>query len=97
LYGYYLFSQWFQEGPKSNLGITAPAFPNLFFVYGPNSNLGHNSIIFMIECQVNYIVKLLGMAKKNSSWRYLQVKTEAVEESYETHVRKALIGKVNTT
>jgi len=87
-------TKWFQEGPKCMLGITAPDFPNLFFVYGPNSNLGHNSIIFMIECQVNYIMKLLAMAKKNPSWKYVQVLKECVDDYYETHVRKALIGKV---
>jgi hypothetical protein len=31
-------------------------FPNFFMLYGPNTNLGHNSIIFMIECQVQYII-----------------------------------------
>ena len=36
-----------------------PGFPNLFMLYGPNTNLGHNSIIFMLECQVHYIVSLL--------------------------------------
>ena len=77
------------------LGITAPDFPNLFFVYGPNSNLGHNSIIFMIECQVNYIIKLLDMKKSNPSWKYLQVKRDAVENFYETHIQKALVGKVS--
>jgi hypothetical protein len=63
-------------------------------VYGPNSNLGHNSILFMIECQVNYIVRLLKLAKANPAWRYLQVTKEAVDRAYDTHVRKALVGKV---
>ena len=45
-----------QEGAEAYLGITMPKFPNFFMLYGPNTNLGHNSIIFMIECQVNYVV-----------------------------------------
>ena len=76
------------------MGITAPNFPNLFVLYGPNSNLGHNSIIFMIECQVNYVIKLLRMARNNPAWKYIQVKNEIVQEYYEKHVRQALIGKV---
>ena len=76
------------------MGITAPNFPNLFVLYGPNSNLGHNSIIFMIECQVNYVIKLLKMARNNYAWKYIQVKNEIVQEYYEKHVRQALIGKV---
>ncbi len=35
--------------------MAVPQFPNLFMLYGPNTNLGHNSILFMIEQQVAYI------------------------------------------
>jgi cation diffusion facilitator CzcD-associated flavoprotein CzcO len=41
------------------LGIAVPRLPNLFFLLGPNSGLGHNSIIFMIEAQIGYIMKCL--------------------------------------
>ena len=47
------------DGPESYLGITASGFPNLFMLYGPNTNLGHNSITFMIERQVEYILKAM--------------------------------------
>jgi hypothetical protein len=30
-------------------------YPNFFMLYGPNTNLGHNSIIFMLECQIAYV------------------------------------------
>lgn len=49
----------------------------------------------MIECQVNYIIKLLEMARKSTTWKYIQVTQEAVESYYDTHIRKALRGKVN--
>ena len=39
------------RAPRAYRGITVAGFPNLFLMYGPNTNLGHNSIIFMIECQ----------------------------------------------
>ncbi len=45
-----------RDGAEAYLGITLPDFPNLFILYGPNTNLGTNSIIFMIESQVNYVL-----------------------------------------
>ena len=47
------------EGARAHLGITVPGFPNLFILYGPNTNLGHNSIIFMIERQVTHLMAAL--------------------------------------
>jgi 4-hydroxyacetophenone monooxygenase len=58
--GQSLRSVWGEEDPRAYLGMTAPGFPNLFFLYGPNVNLGHGgSYIFLAECQINYIVDLL--------------------------------------
>ncbi len=45
------------------LGMTVPHFPNFFMMYGPNTNLGGNSIIFMIECQARYIIQALQALK----------------------------------
>jgi cation diffusion facilitator CzcD-associated flavoprotein CzcO len=56
--GRLLQDEW-AGGAKAYLGISVAAFPNLFLMYGPNTNLGHNSIIFMIECQANYILDCL--------------------------------------
>lgn len=42
------------DGAQAHLGITVSGFPNLFMLYGPNTNLGHNSIIFMLERQISY-------------------------------------------
>lgn len=44
-------------GAEAHHGMTVSGFPNFFMLYGPNTNLGHNSIIFMIECQANYITQ----------------------------------------
>jgi 4-hydroxyacetophenone monooxygenase len=55
-----LRDRWGDDDPRAYLGITAPGFPNLFMLYGPNTNLGHGgSIIFHTECQVHYIVQAL--------------------------------------
>ncbi len=45
------------EGAESFLGITVSRFPNFFMLVGPNTGLGHNSMIFMIEAQIHYILQ----------------------------------------
>jgi hypothetical protein len=45
-----------KDGAEAYLGINVAGFPNFFMLYGPNTNLGHNSIIFMLECQVRYVM-----------------------------------------
>jgi 4-hydroxyacetophenone monooxygenase len=47
------------EDPRAYLGITIPEFPNLFCLYGPNTNPVVGSVIFMLECQVRYITGCL--------------------------------------
>ena len=51
--------QAWSNGPEAYLGVTVHGFPNFFVLYGPNTNLGHNSITFMLERQVEYAVKAL--------------------------------------
>jgi cation diffusion facilitator CzcD-associated flavoprotein CzcO len=48
-----------EGSPKAYRGITVSGFPNLFLLVGPNTGLGHTSIIFMIESQVAYILDAL--------------------------------------
>ncbi len=50
---------WRNQPAASRLGISVAGFPNLFMLVGPSTGLGHNSIIFMIEAQVDYIIKAL--------------------------------------
>jgi cation diffusion facilitator CzcD-associated flavoprotein CzcO len=56
--GRHLREDW-AERPQAYLGLSVAHFPNMFMLYGPNTNLGHNSITFMHERQVEYIVKTL--------------------------------------
>lgn len=46
-----------RSGAEAYLGITVSGFPNLFMLYGPNTNLGHNSIVYMLESQIRYITQ----------------------------------------
>jgi cyclohexanone monooxygenase len=54
--GVHLRDAW-ADGAHAFLGITTSGFPNLFMLYGPNTNAG--SIMYMIECQVDYILRAL--------------------------------------
>jgi len=74
--------------PRAYLGITVAGFPNLFLMYGPNTNLGHNSIIFMIECQTNYI---LGCLDEMDSRGLASIDLRRdVMESFDARVQKEL-------
>ncbi|HEY0889145.1 MAG TPA: NAD(P)/FAD-dependent oxidoreductase [Nocardioides sp.] len=44
-----------EAGAAAYKGTTVPEFPNFFFVIGPNTGLGHSSMVFIIESQVQYI------------------------------------------
>ena len=46
------------DGARAHLGLTVPGFPNLFCVYGPNTNLGGSSIIGMLEAQAGWIAQV---------------------------------------
>jgi cation diffusion facilitator CzcD-associated flavoprotein CzcO len=48
-----------RDGPYAYRGVAVPDFPNMFILYGPNTNLGHTSIIVMLEAQYGYIVQCL--------------------------------------
>jgi cation diffusion facilitator CzcD-associated flavoprotein CzcO len=77
-----------RDGAEAHLGLTIAGFPNLFLMYGPNTNLGHNSIIFMIECQVNYALRCIQeLVRRNLA--YLDVKPEAMR-TYNEEVQAEL-------
>ena len=66
-------------GAEAHRGVAVAGFPNFFMLYGPNTNLGHNSIIFMIECQANYVAQCV-QALQNGRLRYIDVRKEAMAE-----------------
>ncbi len=68
-----------RDGAEAYLGITVADFPNFFMLYGPNTNLGSNSIIFMIECQANYIMQCL-KAMEAKQAKTLDVKPTVMRE-----------------
>lgn len=52
------------HGVAAHRTVAVPGFPNFFMLLGPNSGLGHNSVILMIEAQVNYVMQLITRAAK---------------------------------
>lgn len=52
-----------RDGAEAYLGLTVSGFPNLFLLYGPNTNLGHNSIIYMLESQIRYVLGCVRMIR----------------------------------
>jgi cation diffusion facilitator CzcD-associated flavoprotein CzcO/acetyl esterase/lipase len=46
-----------QDGAQAYLGMSVPGFPNFFMLYGPNTNLGHNSILYMLESQMAHVLR----------------------------------------
>lgn len=69
-----------KDGAEAHRGVAVAGFPNFFMLYGPNTNLGHNSIIFMLECQINYILQAID-ALKNPKLRYIDVR-KAAEDAF---------------
>ncbi|GAA4667556.1 NAD(P)/FAD-dependent oxidoreductase [Amycolatopsis dongchuanensis] len=58
-----LAKEWAAEGMRTHLGITVAGFPNLFFLLGPNTGLGHNSVVFMVESQAHYIAEAIDLVE----------------------------------
>jgi 4-hydroxyacetophenone monooxygenase len=52
-----LRDSWSDDDGRAYLGITTPGFPNLFFLYGPNTNPPGGSYITIAEAQVRYVVE----------------------------------------
>lgn len=65
------------DGPSAYLGVTTTGFPNLFMLYGPNTN-GGNSIILMLEHQVEYLLRLVdALEAEGDDW--LDVRPEVMD------------------
>ncbi len=57
--GQRLVDVWREKGMQAHRGTTVAGFPNLFFLVGPNTGLGHTSMVYVIESQVQYVLESL--------------------------------------
>jgi cation diffusion facilitator CzcD-associated flavoprotein CzcO len=58
-----LAEHWSETGAQAYLGSAIPGFPNLFMVAGPNTGIGHTSLVVMMEAQLKYItdaIRIMG-------------------------------------
>src|SRR5215471_2874870 len=65
-----------QHGAEAYKGTTVSGFPNLFMIVGPNTGLGHNSMVYMIESQVTYVMDAIRQMRAHG-WRAVDVAPEA--------------------
>lgn len=89
--GQSLAAEW-QQGPHAYLGTTVSGFPNLFIMIGPNTGLGHNSMVYMIESQLNYILDCLRVMERQHL-RAVDVRPEA-QEAFLEEMRRRTKGTV---
>jgi cation diffusion facilitator CzcD-associated flavoprotein CzcO len=82
-------SETWQGSPQAYVGTTVAGFPNLFLLYGPNLNLGHSSIVYMLESQVRYVMKALRAMGEGT----LEVRGE-VQEEWNAYLQERLVGTV---
>jgi len=86
LRGLKLKDAW-KDGAQAYLGISVSGFPNFFMLYGPNTNLGGNSIIYMLEGQIAYAHRAIE-ALETGQLAWLDVRPE-VQDSFNSWVESA--------
>lgn len=78
---------WLEGGLRAYLGTTVDGFPNLFLMTGPNTGIGHTSVLVMIEAQIRYVIDCLETMSRRGL-ASVEVKEEAVARfSADVHER----------
>jgi cation diffusion facilitator CzcD-associated flavoprotein CzcO/acetyl esterase/lipase len=80
-----------REGVNAYLGMAVAGFPNLFVMYGPNTNLGSGSIIFQLESQMAYIADAVERLRRTGGW--LSVRPE-VQRAFDSEMQSRLSTSV---
>jgi cation diffusion facilitator CzcD-associated flavoprotein CzcO len=68
-----------KDTPEAFLGTTVSGFPNMFVMYGPNTNHGAGSVPFLLECQYNYVLDAMSRLREGG-FRYIDLRPEAQAE-----------------
>jgi cation diffusion facilitator CzcD-associated flavoprotein CzcO len=93
--GISLAKHWATEGMQAHRGLTVAGFPNLFFLVGPNTGLGHNSMVLMIEAQVGHVVQALD-AMSAAGYAVLEPRAD-VQAAYNAELQAELAKTVWST
>lgn len=83
------------EGPQAHRGITVAGMPNVFFLLGPNTGLGHTSVVFMIESQIHYVAKAIRTVRATGAPAMMPRRD--VQERYNDELQRRLSGSVWNT
>jgi cation diffusion facilitator CzcD-associated flavoprotein CzcO len=78
--------------PRAYYGLTVPGFPNLFLIYGPNTNGGTGSVVSTIEAGLNHVIAALA-ALDRAGARRIEVRRQAAD-AFDRELRKALSATV---
>ncbi len=90
-----LHEEWQRTGIAAHRGTTVAGFPNLFLLLGPNTLLGHTSVVLMIEAQIGYVVAALRAAREAGAGA-LEVRRSA-QDAYQARLQADLAGTVWNT
>jgi cation diffusion facilitator CzcD-associated flavoprotein CzcO len=82
-----LAREW-SELPRAYLGLSVPGFPNMFLLYGPNTNGGAGSVIYTIEAGVQHVIEATRELERNRA-RMIEVRRDAAE-GFDRELRAAL-------
>lgn len=78
--------------PRAYLGLSVPGFPNMFLLYGPNTNGGTGSVIYTIESGMSHVIAALEQLGRARAGR-IEVRRRAAE-AFDRELRAALAGSV---
>ncbi|HEY7348400.1 MAG TPA: NAD(P)/FAD-dependent oxidoreductase [Ktedonobacterales bacterium] len=92
--GQTLADAW-REGPRAYLGASVAGFPNLFVLIGPNTGLGHSSMVFMIESQLSYILDCLRLMDRRGI-QAIEVRADA-QGAFNVELQRRMQGTVWTS
>jgi len=85
-------SQVWAGSPQAHLGTTVAGFPNFFILLGPNTGLGHNSVVYMIEAQIEHLLAALRHMRRHGA-SVIEPRPEA-QSAFVSEVRKRMEGTV---
>lgn len=83
-----------QGSPQAHLGTTVSGFPNLFLILGPNTGLGHNSVVIMIEAQLGYLSRALAHMRRTGASAIEPL--PAAQQAWVDEVDRKMAGSVWT-
>jgi cation diffusion facilitator CzcD-associated flavoprotein CzcO len=90
-----MVDRWNREGLGAHRGITVADMPNLFFLLGPNTGLGHNSIVFMIESQIHYVADAIKTCDRLGAQALAP--TRAAQDAFNDELQRKLSHSVWNT